>query len=456
MNNCTKTLSFKIQFTNTQLESVNRYLEISRHIWNHGLACLIELEQFSRAYRDEADLDDKGKPRWKAAPCCPLPWGYRRIDPKGEWVEGNIAPYSPIQDSRRPYRQCCPLPQDYRDPKLGLSLVGKYTLQYYFVQKNHPNWSDLKEIGSWYARGICDSLYKAWSEYKSGKRGKPRFKSIRDGYKSLSHGDGAKVIVDPIAGKTKDEQPRDAEILLPKVGRVKVPYYWQDMGALPIAVLKIVQKPDGWYLQITCSKFPAIEPKPVTATVGLCPVGRSGVLAVDDRGREYTLTLDDPQLVKRKEELQKQSARKRAAVHRMQQSGQTVKGNNLAKTERKIARISALLADRRKSQREKIASFLAQQAAAVAIVKPNSAQIPHPKPEIRPGTFPVHYDPNGAEVVAELNKEKSQHGLGEFVALIKQKSAEYERTLSESPKIDKKQLKKATYLSIAKAIKPML
>jgi putative transposase len=517
MPDCTKTLVFKVRFSNPQISKVWQYLEISRHIWNHGLGCLIELEQFTRPYRDELDLDDKGKPRWKVAPCCPLPWSYRRIDSQGEWVEGNIAPYSPIQDSRRPYRQCCPLPQDYREPKLGLSLVSKFTLQYYFAQKNHPEWKDLKEMGAWYVRGVCESLYKAWSEYKSGKRGKPRFKSIRNQYRSLSYGDGAKIVVEAIAGKTKDDQPRDAKILIPKIGKVKVPYYWQDMGALSIAVLKIVQKPDGWYLQITCSKFPALEPKEATATIGLCPVGRGGVLAVDDQGREYGIQPDlrriidrritlkkviktDRQLLKRLKkanlpsaeieesleqktrvveapiepteyeslnkshkalegrliELQKKAARQRAAVHRMQQASQETKGKNLAKTERKIARISALLADRRKSQREKIASFMAQRSAAIAIVKPNSAQIPHPKPQIRPGTFPAHYDPNGAEVVAALNKEKSQHGLGDFVALIKQKAAEYKRKLLESPKISRKELKKATYQSIAKAIKRML
>jgi putative transposase len=445
----TKTLEFKIKFTNSQLAKVERYLDISRSIWNYGLGCLIEHEQFVRAYKD-----DRGK--WNAAPCSPLPWSYRRINYDDGWVEGNMAAFCPIVDSRRPYRQCCPIPQPYREPKLGLTLLSKFTLQYFFAQKNHPKWKALSEIGAWYTRGVCEALNKAWSEYKSGKRGKPRFKSIRDGYTSLSYGDGAKLKVTPIAGKAKNDKPRDGLVLVPKIGLVKVPYLWQDLGELPIAVLRVVKKPDSWYLQIVCSKIPVASVKPSKVTIGLCPVGRSGVLAVDDQGQQYTITLDEQRLINRREELQKQASRKRRSIHEMQQKGIPVKGTKLAATERKIARISRLLAERRGSQREKIASFMARKAGAIAIVKPNSSFIPHPKPIIKPGTFPAHYDPNGAEVVAELNKERSQHGLGEFVALIKQQTVQKGRKTVESPKIAKKDIKKASYQGIAKAVKPML
>jgi hypothetical protein len=246
----TKTLNFKISFTNEQLNIVNKYLKISRNIWNYGLGCLVEHEQFVRAYKNE-----KGK--WGAAPCSPLPWSYRRIEYEKGWVEDNIAAFCPIVDSRRPYRQCCPWPMgappDYnepwpmappvitREPKLGLILLSKFTLSYFFAQKNHPNWPDLSEIGAWYTRGVCEALNKAWSEYKAGRRGKPRFKSIRDGYTSLSYGDGAKIKVEMIAGKTKNDRPRDAIVLIPKIGKVKVPYLWQDLGNLPIAVLRILK-----------------------------------------------------------------------------------------------------------------------------------------------------------------------------------------------------------------------
>jgi len=445
----TKTLNFKITFTNRQLEIVNKYLKISRNIWNYGLGCLVEHEQFIKAYKDE-----KGK--WGAAPCSPLPWSYRRIEYEKGWVEDNIAAFCPIVDSRRPYRQCCPIPQPYREPKLGLTLLGKFTLSYFFAQKNHPNWPDLSEIGAWYTRGVCDALGKAWSEYKAGRRGKPRFKSVRDGYSSLSYGDGAKIKVEPIAGKTKNDRPRDAAVLIPKIGRVKVPYLWQDLGDLPIAVLRVVKKPDGWYLQIVCSKMPATIVKPAKATIGLCPVGQDGILAVDDLGKEYKIDLDEQRLVNRKDELQKQAARKRRSVQKMQKEGIPVKGTKLAATERKIARISQLLADRRKSKQEKITSFLVRKGGAIAIVKPNSKLIPHPKPVIRPGTFPAHYDPNGAEAIATANKNKAQYSLGQFVALIKQQSSQCDRTLTEVGSIPKKELKKGTYKSIAKSIKPKL
>jgi hypothetical protein len=202
--------------------------------------------------------------------------------------------------------------------------------------------------------------------------------------------------------------------------------------------------------------MPATIVKPAKTTIGLCPVGHAGVLVIDDLGKEYKINLDEQRLIDRKEELQKQAARKRQAVQKMQQLGIPVKGTKLAATERKIARISQLLADRRKSQQEKITSSLVKKAGAIAIVKPNSKLIPHPEPAIRPGTFPAHYDPNGAEAIATANKNKAQHSLGQFVALIKQQSNQCDRVLTEVGSIPKKELKKATHKSIAKSIKPKL
>jgi hypothetical protein len=444
----TKTLEFKVRFSDRQLQKVERYLEICRHIWNHGLTCLVEHEQFVKPALDYQNLRD-GKPTWGAVPCSPLPWSYRRINPKEDWREGNIVPFCRIVDSRRPYRQCCPIPQPYRTPRLGLTLLGKYSLQYYFAQKNHPGWADLQEIGSWYCRGVSDDLWKAWSKYKTRTAGKPRFKGVRDGYSCLTYGDGAKL-------KVKALNAKDGEISIPKVGVVKIQYLYQDLGELPIAVLRIVKKPDGWYCQIVCSRYPDEVSKPSKVKIGLCPVGRGGVLAVDDRGKEYKITLDETRLLNRQKELQRRAARQRRKVQTLQQQGSQIKGSNLAATERKIARISQLLSLRRSNQRKKIASFIARKAGEIALIKPSAGFIPHPDPILTPGTFPVKYEPNGATVVADVNKERSAHGVGELVALVKQKGLEHRRLVVDSPKIPKKEQKKASYSSLAKAAKNSL
>ena len=341
---------------------------------------------------------------------------------------------------------------------LGLEQLGKYTLQYYFTQKNHPEWNDLSIIGAWYVRGVCDNLFKAWKEYKSGKRGKPHFKRKSEGIGSLSYGDAAKLKIEAIGSKERNEMPRDGLINIPKLGKVKVPHLWADWGNLPIAVLRIVQRPDGWYLQLTSTKFPALSEakRDRTNTIGLCPVGKSGVLAVDDQGREYTIALDEQRLTERREKLQQRAARQRRAVQKAQSEGQPVKGRNLANTERKIAKISRLLADRRQSQREKVASFLSRKAGAISVIKPNTGFIPHPKPEIKSGTFPAHHDPNGATAIAQANKERSTHALGEFVTLLKRKTTELDRTITDAPKVSKKDQKAKDYQALAKAIKPKL
>ena len=83
-------------------------MAIARQVWNHGLSVMLEHEQFTRPYLDYSELDEKGKPKWKMASCCPLPWSYRRIDPNGKWEPENFAPFSPIIASRKPYRMACP------------------------------------------------------------------------------------------------------------------------------------------------------------------------------------------------------------------------------------------------------------------------------------------------------------------------------------------------------------
>ena len=452
INTGIKTLEFKIHFSDSQLAKVERFLLISRQIWNHGLGLLVEHETFIRPYKS---VNEDGKTAWNAAPCCPLPWKYRRIDPKGDWVKGNIAPFCPILDSRRPYRMACPIPQAYREPKLGLSLISKYTLQYYFAQKNHPHWKELSEIGAWYVRGVCDALNTAWTQYRTGKRGKPRFKSVRDGYTSLGYGDAKKLTLQPADGPTLNQQPRDAWISIPKIGTLKVKYLWHDWGNLPISVLRIVRKPDEWYLHLT-GVVPISLPKLSTVTVGLCPVGQEGILAVDDQGRHYSVTSEEQRLLERRERLQQRAARQRRALQTAQAQGQSVKGTNLAATERKIARISQLLALRRKNEQYKIAAFMAQRAQSVALITPNSSLIPHPAPKPKPGTFPVEFSPNGAENISKFNKLKSTTAMGQFVSLLKSKVVEKGHNFQEVGKVKLKKSKQLNYQGLAKAIKPPL
>ncbi|MDA0267537.1 MAG: hypothetical protein O3A14_11400 [Cyanobacteria bacterium] len=337
------------------------------------------------------------------APCCPVPWQYRRIDKNQPWGEGNLAPYTYFA-RKRPYAQFCPLPQQYRQPRLDQP--SNFSLAKYFAHKRHPDKPWLRTIPAWFIRGTCHSLAEAWQRYKSGKGGKPRFKSCRDATDTLIHEDPKSFTVTAVGG-----HDRDGLIRIPRLGVFRVKHLWQEWGDRPIKVLKIAKRPDGWYLQLTG----AFDEQPLKERAIACtiaaPKGISPLLGTTDTGKEIRAYAPDPRLLARKAKLQQQLAR------------QTLGGSNWQKTQRKLARLEKRLADQAKAHNQKLSTFLIRTYGKLILEGVGQRRVLRkPTARRRAKTLaPIHFDPNGAAAIAAYNQHVASQRSGQFVALIKQK-----------------------------------
>lgn len=493
-----KTLQFKLDLPRWATDKLEYWMANCRLVWNQGLSLYIEHDMFTGStytvLEDEPEIDDKGRRKWKPkiftnekgkehteklkAPCCPLPSTYILLDKKGEWTPDNLRLIQLIKD-RDKNRFYCPVTQkpDYPEggPKLGLKPLNEYTLQYWFTQKRHPDWVELQNTPSWFVRGALGSLWTAWNHYKKGTYKKPKFKSWRDVTATLLHNNTVDLKVNfpiqPAPGPTVEGQPRDGLFYLPNarfMGQFRVKYLWARWGNLPINMVKICKKPDGWYCQLTSTQYPAKYLSPKNNKVALAIPQKLGLLAiaVDDKGnrKDWKAVPVDAALERRIVKLQQSMSRQETVVKLMRKYFNDVliqlrhclkyllkfdpqlnsitellfvytltrlqhkhAGINLKKTKKKLARIHNLIATRRKSHNEKIASILAQQYGTVIVQEVRVGAIAKPEPKIRPGTFPVHYDPNGASQVASVNKVRSNIAAGQFIAALERKCKEYGR-----------------------------
>lgn len=394
-----KTKVFKLdRLSKSDIQSIEQWLESLRWVWNEGVRLLEELDTFTASYAEEVE----GKKIWHRAPVCPIPWQYRRIDKNQPWGEGNLAPYTYFA-SKRPYAQFCRLPQDYREPRLDHP--SNFSLAKYFAHKRHPDKPWLCAIPAWFIRGTCHSLAEAWQRYKSGKGGKPRFKRKNDANDTLIH-------EDPKCFKVEQVNPRDGLIRIPRLGVFRVKHLWADWGDRPIKVLRVAKRPDGFYLQLTGD----FEENPVRETELSCtitaPDGLSNILGTLDNGKAISAYQPDPRLIDRKEKLQQQLSR------------QVYLSANWHKTKRKIARIEKQMAEQAKNHNQKISTFLIRTYGSIILDGVGKRKVlKKPKRNERAKTLdPIHFDPNGADRIAEYNRQISSQRSGQFVALIKQKA----------------------------------
>ena len=451
-----KTKIFKLdRLSKTDIQTLKAWLKSLRWVWNEGLRHLEDLDTFTAAYFELVD----GKKIWHRAPCCPVPWQYRRINKDEPWGDGNITPYT-YMARKRPYAQFCPItpsqteivfeevnriaqawieaegcvptgvaessteskryvmqidpkkyePYTWKQPALKNSTA--FGLAGHFAHKRHLDKPWLAAIPANFIRGVTASLAKAWEKYKSGKGGKPRFKRHTDVSDTLINEDAKKIIVTQL-------NPRDGLIRIPKLGVFRVKHLWADWGDRQISVLKIAKRPDGWYLQLTGD----FESQPVRQTALVCeltaPDEVCDILGThgDKQIQAYT---PDPKLLRRKELLQQQMARQEK--HR---------GKNWQKTKRKIAAIDKRMAEQAKNHNQKISTFLIRTYGAIHLNGVGQRRVLRkPKKNPRAKTFnPIHYDPNGAERIAAYNQRVASQRGGQFVALLKQKGKTHDRVV---------------------------
>lgn len=233
-----RTVEFKLDLNQTQQAKVDDWLNVQRWVWNRGLHLLEEFDSFTSW--------DKISKTWAAS--CPLPWQYYKDD------DGQLVSFTRLSQTK-PYRMSCPVPQAYRQPELESST--HFGLLYYFAQKNHEDKPWFCEVPSKYVAGTLKALADAWSEYKAGKRKRPRSKRYKDKVKSLINNNSKSIT---ISGK---------QITLSKLGKVPVKTLvkrWD--SSVPIATLKIVKEPSGYYLQLT-GELPKKRFKPSDKAVGI-------------------------------------------------------------------------------------------------------------------------------------------------------------------------------------------
>lgn len=273
-------LEFGAEFTSEQKRLIDRWLDISKLIYNRGLA---ELEDWDRSYgfyvpKGVSDrVNDKGEPKPYYAPVCQLPWKMYRDD------DGNNVPYNDIVSDRswwyvkeaRRVRvptpaeakdswgweldggsgYSCPLPVDYKEPLLKawqLQAAGGLGQ----VAKGDYWWNpDVLEMPYKLRAGVLTMLETPWQEYLKSrmgksdgpKRGKPRMKRKRDDVNAIIHPNPKTSIV-------HDE--KDWLRGIPKIGRVKVPglkrRWCNPDGSFPeIATFKIIKRHGKYFVQLT-------------------------------------------------------------------------------------------------------------------------------------------------------------------------------------------------------------
>lgn len=396
--------------------------------------------------------------------------------------------------------QCCPLPgRDYLEPRLGLEPFGKYTLQYWFSHKHIKEIYPMElaqllcEIPAWFIRGVCEDLSLSWGLFLKGDRGAPRFKSADNLTESLRYGDAQKLSVGVVEDAetmnqkaAKKDDPRifevgDGLIQVPKLGKLLVKRFAKDWGAAspqkvrPILVLQLVKNEGAWKLHLT-----GWEPQPTdvyhpfylelhecllhdlspqfklawllylrefsfwaqrrTAVTKLTVPGEGYTVAVDDRGKSYTVlpvrcgdgAIDPHRLIQQMDEqiiyLQRAIAVQEERLKLDKQAGVTSnQGHRLEANKQKLRRVSQRRALILKNNRKKLAQFICERSASVEVTVKQSEQTrkKKPKAKLTAGSFdPATYDPNGAERVAAANKEMAGSAPGEFVALIKQEARE--------------------------------
>ncbi len=198
--------------------------------------------------------------------------------------------------------QCCPISRPmWVEPRLGkrvegemarddapkeLEALGKFSLQYYFTQRNIRQGRYSEEtinrfckIPSWFVRGVCDDLWLAWSKYRAGQGGIPKFKRKRDAKESLTHSDGKVFTVDPFEEEVKEQENgileiaqlgqvpvrairdiwgsrlpaagREGWLNIPRLGKVLVKDLWKDWGDTSIKVFQLVKDGDHWFIHLT-------------------------------------------------------------------------------------------------------------------------------------------------------------------------------------------------------------
>jgi putative transposase len=378
-----KTLEFKLNLNQQQQANIDRWLSVQQWVWNQGLGLLKEFENFSRYNKH-----DKAH-----APCCPVNWEYRYI-PNPD-ADGYVSvPFSRIGSKPKygEYRQYCPIPQPYRQPRLDRD--SEYSLRKLFAYKLHLDKPWLAECPYKIMQGTVQQLATAWEEYRKGKRKSPRFKGRDNPIKTISN---------PQAGVATVQGDR---VKLPKLGKIKIrsaARRWHK--DLEVKTFRITKEPSGYYLLLV-GNIETPVPKLTDKACGVDPGVASAVTL--DNGRQFAPTNPLKKQLKRLRRLQRKASRQ-------------VKGSNGQKrTHKGIARLHEKVRRSRKAFNHKVSTKLVREYGAIAFEDTNLKNMTRaPKPKLREDG--KGYERNGAAAKAGLNRSLLDVAIGQLRTLTEEK-----------------------------------
>ena len=411
-----KTICFKLNPNQNQVNTLNKWLNDLRWVWNAGLHIIEESEQYKLRVQNDL-LDDDFPVPWRWHPnqtgkdktvfglCCDITAHYSRRYSKKD----QLFP-SPFAD----YRLACPVkvlrgneqPQGYCfEFKNPFKSLAKF-----FKHENHPDKPWFAAIPAVCIRGVLQSLSDAWMGYKKGIKKRPRYKRKEEVLTTLINNDAKKIKV------------KGNKINLPKLGVFTVKTInkrWSP--STPICTLKIIKKPSGWYLQLT-GDIPEKPYKPSNVACGL-DVGLQYIIS-DDAGK----TVEPPKYYRKAEKrlrrLQRKASRRQEFLKANPGKSQ---GKNLQKIRKQIARQHEKIADQRSRFNHKISTYRVRTYGAIAT---ENIQIKNlvrrPKPvETQEGSG--IYVKNNASAKSGLNKSLLDAGLAQLLTMMEVKAKTHDR-----------------------------
>ncbi|MFM6246492.1 MAG: type V CRISPR-associated protein C2c8, partial [Dolichospermum sp.] len=396
-----KTLEFKIYPTLAQSQTIDKWLDKLKWVWNTGLS--LKLAGRQKYYR-EKEIGDQVIPDGVV-----LQWKWRKVvteDKKGKstekWEKVRLVGTGVIRPkSGYPY---CEIGQH-----LNIEDPDKYGQCEFYRSDKIPDF--MADVPTKFKAGVIDSLKKSWKAYVTPKHPgrKPKFKGRNDKIKSLVNLNAG--------GKSKELKPEripgsnNGYVQFPKLGKIKVKglfdrYNWQEWGAA-----RIVKEPSGYYLHVCVDVLN--EPLPKSdKPVGIDP----GLLSVitTDQGRE----VEPPKLFRKQQ----------AKLRRLQRkaSRQVKGGCNQKKTYRKIALHHEKIRRSRNAFNHKLSTKIVREYSGI-VMEDIKIQNLNRKPKAKKREDGNGYEQNGAKRKAGLNKSFADSALGDLISKIETKCQDTDR-----------------------------
>ena len=254
------------------------------------------------------------------------------------------------------------------------------------------------------------SLVDAWTQYRKGKKGRPRYKGKAHRLESFSNANGRTLV--NVLPLTSD----NSLVNYPKLGQIKCKGFYRRYAGNH-TIVRIVKRVDGYYVQFTS----AVDEKSVKPAkkqeVGL-DFGVKHPIA-DSDGRLHTS--------KRYAKLQ---AKKLARIQRS--ICRSKDGSNRLKSKRKkLAQVHLKIARQRDRFIHKLTSKYVSEYQYIAIEDTKVKNMVR-APKAKAGENGV-FLPNGAAAKAGLNKSLHDVAIGKTKTMLETKSKASERIFKKVP-----------------------